>query len=208
MPVIEPCEDSEGSRNVSRTSEEDVHKSSNEVTSLNRHPTRFSAPAHRAWEGRGRCRAPGGAQGLLKARQPLTYMPRGAPNTIRQVSDEQVDGQTQQRSSYTHTPPHLYRHATPQSVTPSRGQQDPRPLPHIPHKADTSSSSRPPTHSVEDWRMQTPDPVKSTSNGLLTPPTLQGFRTSSLMGALSSTFKRRGRSSSGSRGGADSHSSG
>lgn len=133
----------------------------------------------------------------------LRGIPRGAPNTSSgaEASGEQMTKQTRHRHSGIRTHPQYYRLSMPPSVRLDPPQPCSKPQPTGPHKLDSSSSTsyRPhPAYAFEDWRQRTPSPVKSVRDGITTPPLekhkQQGFRASSLINVLMSTWKRRGTS--------------
>lgn len=145
------------------------------------------------------------AQSTVETRQPsrgespqkrTSYVPRGAPGTESTTSDEETD---------TLTGPHYYRLSVPPSIkhVPAEPDAVSRPRPNIPQQSESSSSTAYHTHPaypVDDWRTSTPSPVRSVREVISTPPLgkQKGGRrtTSSLMNAISTTWKRRGTPSS------------
>jgi hypothetical protein len=135
--------------------------------------------------------------------QPRAYIPRGAPR--EKASDETVKmgRQTRQRHSGVGTPPQLYRLSVPPSIKLVPSQQSTRTPPGGPHRSDYTSStaySPHPAYSVEEWRTRTPSPVKSTREGISTPP-MGKSRASSLFSAFTIPWKRCGKPSLGGQGG-------
>jgi hypothetical protein len=129
----------------------------------------------------------------------MSYIPRGAPGTEATKSDEQTD---------TETGPQYYRLSVPPSIrhVPTEPDTASRPLPSIPQQAKLSSSTAyhpHPAYPADEWRTRTPSPVQSVREGVSTPPLGKqkgGKRTaSSLMSAITTTWKRRGTPSSESR---------
>jgi hypothetical protein len=229
LPVIEPYEDSvrdEVTRNVSRASDKDTDDiwyecsdgaaEATRTTACNSSPvrgasTRPGSPLKKsqlADSGAPHCSA-----GVSE--QPRAYVPRGAPVATKKAPGEQLEQQTGQRRSGTCTPTQLYRLSVPPSIKLVAPRQDSRSLPSVPHKFDSPSSTsyRPhPAYPVEEWRVQTPSPVRSTRDGISTPPLErkkgQGSRATSFMSAISSSWKHRAPWSSGSHGGVDGQDKG
>jgi hypothetical protein len=214
LPVIEPCEDSvqgEEARNISRASDKDTdevfYECSDGVSEANRAASCLSNPARSASTRSG---SPLPKGKLAVSEQPRTYIPRGAPAATKEASGEQANKQTRQRHSGMRTPPQFYRLSVPPSVKLEPPQQTSRPLPSVPQKLDSSSSTSyhpHPAYPVEEWKVCTPSPVRSTREGISTPPLErrkgQGFRAASFMSAISATWKQRGAWSSGTNGGTD-----
>lgn len=126
--------------------------------------------------------------------QPRTYVPRGAPGARRATPDEP---RQHMRTSF-----QSHRLSMPPSIRLNPPSESSRPLPILPHKSTGSQSSiahrRHPAYPVEEWRKRTPSPVRSIREGLSTPPLgkrREGSRASSLMSAISSTWRRRGATS-------------
>ena len=127
--------------------------------------------------------------------QPRAYIPRGAPTN----AVEEQAGQESQCLSCASTPLQFYRLSMPTSAELDPVVPASRPLPTLPQKSDpfSSTSYRPhPAYPVDDWIMRTPSPVKSIRENSATAPLGkrrdQTRSASSLMKAISSTWKRRG----------------
>ncbi|KAF1834758.1 hypothetical protein BDW02DRAFT_630140 [Decorospora gaudefroyi] len=151
-----------------------------------------------------RSRRPSSAQVSIRrvshgSEQPRAYIPSGAPNPEGDRSGGRDHGQTQQRESFLHTPPQFYRLSVPPSVRLDPPEQASRPLPTIPQKSNSASSTsyRPhPAYPVDEWTVRTPSPVKSVREGISTPPLgkrgEQPRSASALMSAIASAWRRRG----------------
>lgn len=138
--------------------------------------------------------------------QPNPNIPCDVPKSSLELSDEHLDGQAQQRLSYVCTPPQFYRFSAslPVKLDPP---EPARPLPTIP--LENVSSLRTSNHPylvnpVSDSTARAQSPVKPVRERVFTPPlklkTDDVLSTSSLMKAISSTWKRRGTQSSASNG--------
>ncbi|KAF2875637.1 hypothetical protein BDV95DRAFT_603048 [Massariosphaeria phaeospora] len=117
------------------------------------------------------------------------------------IFDGPSDKQAHLRYSCVRTPPHLYRLSIPPSCKlepPERSSSlYSRPLPSIPQKSDSTSSTsyRPhPAYPVEDWLEKTPSPVKSVRDNISTPPLkkCRALSATSLLSAVAQVWKRRG----------------
>ncbi|KAF2824868.1 hypothetical protein CC86DRAFT_456841 [Ophiobolus disseminans] len=170
MPVIEPCE-------AARDEEEVFYEGGDGAAD-----TRYSSAGSQQLQLRLRSPTKRSAKhksGAVNAMQPPVYIPRGAP-------------------------PPRYRLSMPPSIRLSPPDDTSRPLPRLPHKSDSQSSIsyRPhPAYPLDEWRVRTPSPVNSVRKGLSTPPLAkrrEGSRASSLISAISSTWRRRGATSAGS----------
>jgi hypothetical protein len=147
--------------------------------------------------------------------QPRAYIPRGAP-TPKTDMPEQSGKQTEERDHFVPTPQQVYRLSVPPSVRLDPPEPGSRPLPTVPRKSESASSTsyRPhPAYPVDEWAVRTPSPVKSFREGISTPPLgrrREGRAVSGLMSAIASAWRRRGTqtpdgtSSSDSRDGAKS----
>jgi hypothetical protein len=222
LPVIEPYEDSvrnEETRNVSRASDKDTddiwYECSDGAAEATRTTARLSSP-NKSTSTRSDSplkkvqlavsRGPHRSTGVSE--QPRAYVPRGANVAAKKPSCGQMEQETGQHQSGIRTPAQSYRLSVPPSIKLVAPQQDSRPLPSVPHKSDFSSSTsyRPhPAYPVEAWRVRTPSPVRSTRDGISTPPLErnkgQGSRATSFMSAISSSWKHHAPWSSGSHGG-------
>ncbi|KAL5116439.1 hypothetical protein ACEQ8H_005675 [Pleosporales sp. CAS-2024a] len=136
--------------------------------------------------------------GTSSSEQPRAYVPRGAP--MERASGETLGQEkTQQRHSGLSTPPQLYRLSVPPSIKLRPSLQKARNALRVAKQSDSISSTAYSRHSacaVEEWRMRTPSPVKSMRESISTPP-MGKSRASSLFGVFTSTWKRRGKMSSG-----------
>ena len=129
---------------------------------------------------------------------PRAYIPRGAPIPQTNVSNECLEKQVEERDNSVRTPPQFHRLSVPPSVRLDPPEIASRPLPTVPRKSESASSTsyRPhPADPVDDWAVRTPSPVKSVREGISTPPL--GKRradrsASGLMSAIASAWKRRG----------------
>ena len=189
MSVIEPYEDSarddetmSGSRAASRDAEDSQLHSPTKRITRRRSPVETMKPTT----------AKTSQPSAGASEQPRAYVPRGAP-LMRPSS-------------------RIHRLSVPPSIRLCPPGDTSRPLPKTPHKSDSQSSIayRPhPAYPMDEWRERTPSPVKSIREGLSTPPLEKrrgGSRASSLMNAISSTWRRRGTPSSEShRGGEGRH---
>jgi hypothetical protein len=224
IPVIEPCVDGaryEGSSRASRKDADDVFYECANGTTDSRSQTTHSStdsqrksPTKRAfWRSPPKTKRSSSVDAWQSSPcasdQLPAYVPRGAPGAHREA---QVIAQ--QRNSITRTPPQSYRLSMPPSITLLPMDDASRPLPNLPNKSDSqfSIAYRPhPAYPVEEWRTRTPSPIKSIREGLSTPPLekRKEGRASSLLNAISSTWKRRGaerQGEVGGRGGAQSAS--
>lgn len=208
IPVIEPCVDGareDGSSRASRKDADDVfYECANGTADGKSHTTQSSTDSQRksptkraSWRSPPKTKRPSSVDAWQSSpcasEQLHAYVPRGAPGAHREA---QVITQ-QQRNSITRTPPESYRLSMPPSITLLPPDDASRPLPSLPTKSESQSSIayRPhPAYPVEEWRTRTPSPVKSVREGLSTPPLekRKEGRASSLLNAISSTWKRRG----------------
>ncbi|KAF1935643.1 hypothetical protein EJ02DRAFT_415428 [Clathrospora elynae] len=199
LSVIEPQEDSvHGAGKVDRNCSSASKASKDVFQECNENPSSLSQTT--IVEAR-RPSTPGVSLRRVSntSEQPRAYTPRGAPSSKTDISDEQPVTQAQQRDSYVRTPPQFYRLSMPPSVRLDPPEPNSRPLPMIPQKNNSASSTsyRPhPAYPVDDWTVRTPSPVKSVREGISTPPLgkrrEQGRSASALMNAISSAWWRRG----------------
>jgi hypothetical protein len=144
-------------------------------------------------------------QGTVEASQPpigkspqkrMSYIPRGAPGIEATTSEEQTNTEAGPRYCSLSVPPTIKHVLTePDAVS--------RPLPNTPQQAEASSITAyhpHPAYPVDEWRTRTPSPIRSVRKSILTPALRKqkgGRRTaSSLMSAISTTWKRRATPSS------------
>jgi len=211
IPVIEPCVDGardEGSSRASEKGADDVfYECTDGAADARSHTTHSSTDSQRkspitrtSWRTSAQTKRPSSTEtpqnSPTASENPHGYVPRGAPGAHREAQC-----MPQQRNNITRTPPQSYRLSMPPSITLLPPDDASRPLPRLPQKSDSQSSIayRPhPAYPVEEWRKRTPSPVKSMREDLSTPPLekRKGGRASSLLSAISSTWKRRGTPSS------------
>jgi len=197
LSVIEPDEGSrqekgKGSRRSANEDQDEIHEISDGASDSSRPRSLRASAGPRP-------------QSLMDTRKPSrselphanvsedgqTYVPRGAPGAEVSSSDDE-DWQPRQKPSQVH------RLSMPPSIKLVPSEPLSRYLPTIPEKTASSSTMAHrshPAYPVEQWRIQTPSPVRSFREGISTPPLERqgetGGSSSSLMSALSSTWRRR-----------------
>jgi hypothetical protein len=133
-------------------------------------------------------------------KQPCAYVPYGEPSTEEEASKEDTDRQTPQRQNVLGTPS-LYGLLVRPSIRADPRPQKSRRLLTVPQECSSAG---------EEWRVQMPSPVEWVHDGITKPPMEKrkghGIGASSLMSAISSTWRRMGTSSSENQGGVGSRS--
>lgn len=142
------------------------------------------------------------------SRQPGSYNPRGGRDS---KSDENLDTEARQHLSYIGTPPQFYGRSVSSSMRLDPLEPGSRPLPTIPRESDSSSSNpnHPhPVYRMSDGTMRAPSRVMAIGEtaviSSLKAKKGDGLSASSLIHAISSTWKRRSTQVSAGSNGTDS----
>jgi hypothetical protein len=123
-----------------------------------------------------------------------TNIPAGASRSDSQSRLDSAEKNEHERykSSYRLSVPPSYKLDPPDASA--------RPLPLAPHKSDPPDTSYQPhpVYPIDEWIVRTPSPVKSTRDGISTPPLgrRRGLNPVALMSVIASSWKRRGTPSS------------